>query len=253
MVETMNAFQAIVDNQFVKDVFHDALELQRDLYDPEQVIDIIATPKRKLTELESYLSHCGFSIAHLLNHIEQLCKIPSYIMKNRSNEFTKRYGVTRIDDVTYHYENFIIRYKSTEDRVLQMCNAVFHLGISSTDVNYKLIIDNAHIANHSIYNSIKQLQKTCNLYGSDRNRIIHQHSIMDKDLRKVEFMLNSSRGRNEYSGWAKSRYIKLINEFVEHKAPEMENNILTLFAGITNVIEGCKGEYKEKIIMLRNQ
>lgn len=253
MIETIEKLKLITDHALTKKIFSNAISLQQDLYDPSQAFELEPKSKREFTELEYYSTRCGFTLSHLLGLLDQIIKIPAYILKYRSNDITKKYGVTRIDDVIYNYENFIIKYKSIEDRILLFCTAVYHLGINSSDVNYKLVIDNAHITSKDdITKDIKELHKQVNVYGSQRNKIIHQHSIANADLRKIEGMLIISRSDAELKQFAKSRYRILINDFVNNTVPEIENNLLKMFDVIISIFNRCEIEYDRKFKGLSN-
>lgn len=254
MIETIAKLKHITDHSLTKKIFSDAMSLQQDLYDPSQAFELESKSKREFTELEYYSTRCGFTLSHLLGLLDQITKIPSYMLKYRSNDITRKYAVTRIDDVTYHYENFIIKYKSIEDRILLFCTAIYHLGINSSDVNYKLVIDNSHITSKdNITKHIKELHKQVDVYGSQRNKIIHQHSIANADLRKIEGMLILSRSDDELKQFAKSRYRILINDFVTNAVPEIEKYLLRLFEIIIAIFNCCQIEYDRKFKSLSDR
>jgi len=253
MIQTIEKLKIITNHNLTKKIFSDAISLHQDLYDPSQVFELEPKPKREFTELEYYSTCGGFTLSHLVGSLDQIIKIPAYILKYRSNGITKKYGVTRIDDVSYNYENFIIRYKSVEDRILHFCTAIYHLGINSSDVNYKLIINNAHITSKDdITKAIKDLHKQIDVYGSQRNKIIHQQSIANADLRKIEGMLILSRSDDDLKRFAKSKYRILINDFVNNVVPEIEDNLLKMFDIINTIFNCCEIEYDRKFRGLNN-
>jgi len=252
MINTIEKLKSINNHILAKMVFSDAITFDADLYDLDQVFEVEPKPKMEFSELEFYSIRCGYTLSNLLGLLEQIVKIPSFIIKYRSNDITKKYGITRLDDITYNFENYIIKYKSLEDRVLLFVNAIFHIGIDSNAVNYKLIIDNAHIKSNNIRVAIIDLHKQIDIFGSQRNKIIHQHSIADSNLRKIEGMLIVSRSDDEIRKYARNQYRTLIKEFAEKMVPELEQKNIDVIGIIVRIFDCCTDEYKKQIKMLKN-
>jgi len=254
MIRTKVIYEEITSSDLTKKIFTDAMEANKDLYDPTDLFEIDPQPKRNLTEYEFYLTRCGFTLSHLLSILDQSIKIPAYIAKYCSSDFTKKYGITRIDDLVYHYENYIIKLKSIEDRALIFINAIFHFGLNSRDVNYNLIIKNSHISSNSnLLAILKKLHKKIDQSGNQRNRIIHQNSIADPDLRKIEGMLILSRSATEIRNITKSRYMALIKKFVEVKVPEIENNYIEILGLLKEIFNLCLKKYQEIVSNLNGE
>ena len=252
MINTIKEFKNINNHTLTQKIFSDAIAFDTDLYDLDQTFEVEPISKREFSELEFYSIRCGYTLSHLLGLLDQIVKIPAFIIKYRFNDITKKYGITRLDDVTYNYENYIIKYKSLEDRILLFINAIFHIGIDSNTVNYKLIIDNAHIKSNSIRFAIIDLHKQIDFFGSQRNKIIHQHSIADSNLRKIEGMLLVSRSDDEIKKYARNQYRMLIKEFAEKKVPELEQNTIDVIRLIVKLFGCCEDEYRKQTKLLKS-
>lgn len=97
------------------------------------------------------------------------------------------------------------------------------------------------------YRSNELIDNYCNRYGFQRNKIIHQHSILDEDLRHIELMLNVSRQQDsEYKIFASSEYRVLIKEFVKKKVPEINDFLSNILDKIVVLLDSLEPIYKTK-------
>lgn len=190
----------------------------------------------ELTEYEYYIIQSGHRLANLISLFEQILHIPAYLSKYERTNSMKRLKITRFHYTKYHLENFIIRSNSILDRALQLSSFVSHTGINEKDVNFKLITRNAHIKNTEVKKALSNLQQQCNIYGSDRNEIIHQRNLLNEKLREIQLMLIISKEDKEFSKFANSQYRLLMKEFMDGKIPEIiefcniiSDDILNLF------------------------
>lgn len=253
MNNSRKSLKKVFEHQLLDQVTLDAVLATKDLYEPNQLLKVSPKLKRKLTEYEFYLSNCGYTIAQFATICNQIVMIPAYIKEYYRTKAMRSYGVTRLHDIAYHYENFIIRTKSLDDRVLQLCNAIFHLGINKKDVNFNLIINNSHILSSSILTQIKDIHNFCDQYGNQRNQIIHQHSILDEDLRRIELMLNTSRrGEPDLKIFAQSQYRRLIKEYVNENLPQLDDFLSKLLIKIYKLFDSLEIIYQMKKKELKN-
>ncbi|MFC1650897.1 Cthe_2314 family HEPN domain-containing protein [Candidatus Latescibacterota bacterium] len=240
----------IYEHELVDHILRDAMNATKDLYESGSTLKVLPKPIRPLTQYESYLNSCGISMSHLITILEQIVMLPAYIEEYSSTKAMRRSKITRLNDIAYHYENFIIRAKSIDDRILQLCNSIFHLGYGQNDVNFSLVLNNSHIKSSDISDNIKDIHNCCDIFGSQRNKIIHQHSLLDEDLRKIELMLHASRNEGEYKIFARSHYRSLIKEFANKKVPEMNDFISNLMILIIELLNSLQNIYEEKKKML---
>jgi hypothetical protein len=222
VISTKKKYVTIFSKELVAKCLSEALKVNQYLYDKSAILERDPTPIRDPNEYEYYVGACSFSISHLLTLLEQLVIIPAYLLEYGQTKSMKKYSINRLMDISYHVENFIIRAKSVDDYLLQVYNSIFHLGNSLANVNYNVIINNAHLTSTDVLLQIKKVHKVCEEYSSERNKIIHQHSMIDIDLRKIELMLRLSRSDSDYKSGARMQYIYNINRYIEYKVPEME-------------------------------
>jgi hypothetical protein len=243
VVKTKKAYGKIQLSKFVTECMIDTVNMNKKLYDADSYFDDNAEPKREITEYEYYIGQCGFTVSHLLILLEKLLIIPGYLLEYGQTKSMKKYNINRLQDVSYHIENFIIRAKSIDDYLLQIYNAVFHLGNSPGNVNFNVIINNVHIKSTRSIDQIKKVHKLCEEYSSERNKIIHQQNILDKDQKRIELMLSMSRSESEYKTGARMQYVNLIGKYIDYKVPEMELFINELFDQIYILFESLYEVY----------
>ena len=97
-------------------------------------------------EDEFYVMKVGFATAHMLTWCQQL---DDAIELLTNFDYSKRINTNRSAHFTYNLENYLIRINSVFDRVLQLVNAVFHIGTNDEHVRYDAIINNVHVVHYS--------------------------------------------------------------------------------------------------------
>lgn len=244
-MRTIQLFEAVTTHELASTLFEDAANLGTDLYDPQQLLEVDPTPKRDFTEIEYYVSSCGFSLAHLLNRLNQLIHIPAYLREYKRTPDFRRYKITRLDVISYHYENYIIKVRSVADLSLQLIASVFHLGLPRHRVKSDVVLSNAHVISSTASDKLKSLMRALESYGPQRNEIVHQHSILHPHLRRIELMLNVSRLNNEYRVHGRTRYISLLNQFVSDSVPEIENSVEALLSQVSELFELLMPVYRK--------
>ena len=135
-----------------------------------------------LSEHDHYIQQTVFYHSHLLT----LCQQMENAIELLTNFDYSKKKVSRIEHLIYNVENFIIRVKPLLDRVSQLINAVFHLGLQAKDVKSGLILRNIHLNNSKVGSLYKDLEKTLSVYSANRNSITHKHSYLDEELKMLE-------------------------------------------------------------------
>ena len=106
-----------------------------------------------------------------------------------SNINDSKRETSSIAHIVYNIENYIIRLSSLTDRILQIINAVFYLGINKRDINERVVIENLKEESVTeITKHFNEFKKILNSYSSERNTIVHRHSYLDTQLRYIQVL-----------------------------------------------------------------
>lgn len=183
----MSGFSKLDDNAFLLSVLKDGEEAFSEIK-----IDRLATeiPEDiELTEYQYYVHKVGFYLVHTISWCKQL----DLAIDLLSNFDYSKKNASRADHLIYNIENYLIRIKSVHDRILQLVNAVFHLCINEANVNHGVIVSNYKVQHRpEIHRSVKNISKYLNEHEQIRHTLIHRHSLIDKNLKKIElFYLNN--------------------------------------------------------------
>jgi hypothetical protein len=144
-------------------------------------------------ELQFYIMRVGFSLSHALGWVEQLHYAVHFMTDFGYGKKAKDLGIKRPAHLLYNIENYLIRLQSVYDRCLQLTNAVFHICTSDELVNHGLIVSNLHVSRTPVPKLLKAVKKTIEDHAQDRHKLIHRHSHMDPELRKIELLYMHSK------------------------------------------------------------
>lgn len=185
-----------------------------------------AVPNRDISEAEFHTLATAFAVAHLLGALEHLTRVPAYIRQYRRTPALANAGATRASDLVYHLEGFLVRTVGLRDRTLQLCSAVCHTGLALNSVNPRAISTNSIATSTGISTKLKELEKLCSPYSQARNQVVHQHGLLDEDIRLLEGLLLASRvleiPRRYAAGAA---YRRMVRDLAEQKSEEIESFI----------------------------
>lgn len=242
--------------KYYEEPFYKLLEEDSKKYLHEIKYDIknIELDESNLDELQYYIHGVGFSLIYLFRLCQQLelavelLSIYSYKNKTKNDSFN------RIDHIIYNIENYIIRFHSLDDRILQLINKVFHLTIHEDDVVRTVILKNYKVSRTNIPSLYKPLKNHILKFNQDRNTIIHHHSFLDKDLRKLElfYYAELDTKKDDYLKYFRAQ--KLRDYLKEEKNKFIVNNgkafklISTLLTGLQNIYLKERNRL-EKIVM----
>jgi len=177
----MRSFAKLDENIFLLSVLEDAEEAFSDIK-----VDELATELPEdieLTEYQYYIQKVGFYLVHTISWCKQL----DLAIELLSNFDYSKKNASRADHLIYNVENYLIRIKSVHDRVLQLVNAVFHLCINEANVNHGVIVSNYKVQHRpEVHRSVKSIRKFLSDHEQIRHTLIHKHSMVDQDLKKIE-------------------------------------------------------------------
>lgn len=147
------------------------------------------------SEIEFYINNSSFYLVHLISLLEQL-KNAVELFSNYN--YNKKDGVDRGKHLVYNYENYLIRVISISDRLLQLVNAVFYLGVNEKSVSERNILNNDKVIITELPLKFKELNKVLNKFKGDRNKVIHIHSYVKKKLKQIEMFYHPEITKNYF-------------------------------------------------------
>jgi len=210
-----------------------------------------------LDEQQFYITRVGFSIAHAITWLEQLNHAVYFIGDFKYGGKAKQEGVNRVHHLIYNIENYLIRLQSVYDRMLQLVNRVFHICTSDELVSHSLIVSNLHVARTKVPKVLRNLRKRIEPLAKVRNDVIHKHSLIDKDLRRLDlfYMHTEStwRPRNDRMPFKNLAYVRsqLMKKVSTAKRAEFEATNSDLFAAVEPLFNELLAEYERQKKRLR--
>lgn len=201
-----------------------------------------------LDERQFYLHNVGFYLVHTLAWCRQLDLAVEFLSVF---DYSKKITATRADHLIFNIENYIVRLTSVHDRTLQLVNAVFHLCINEEHVAHGLVISNYKVAHRpEIVAKIKAIKKCLDDYAQSRHTLIHRHSYLDADLKRVERMYMVDLG-NPKTSTERLRNLKVfraryLSDFVKKKKKDFAGVNSKLCEHVDALLTALRGEYERQ-------
>jgi hypothetical protein len=240
----MNKFRELDENVFSVSVLNDG-EIAFSAFE----VDKLATDlpaDLELSEYQYYVQKVGFYLVNTISWCKQL----DLAIELLSNFDYSKKEASRVDHLIYNIENYLIRIKSVHDRVLQLVNAVFHLCINEANVNNGVIVSNYKVQHRpEILKAVKAISKYLREHEQIRHTLIHRHSLIDKDLKKIElFYLNNFEHIDEDEQVKAYKYVRTehLKRFLSDKKSEFRGINSTLLALINALFIVLKPEYERQ-------
>ncbi len=222
----VNHFDKIISHEFVKELSADAIELFKKRKIDLKNIDFVPDPP--FDEREYYIHSLGFSTVHFLALCQQL-NLSIELLTNFN--YKKGNSINRAAHLIYNIENYFIRFLSVNDRLLQLINASFHLLINESDVSPNVILRNYKVSRTKIPRIFKPIKKYVVKHQENRNVIVHRHSYLDPELRKIEIIYSTNyeemkiKDRKTY----KTFRAQYLSKYLKKKKMEFSKNNNELF------------------------
>lgn len=232
------------ENVFIKQLMNDSIEISKGR--KVNVFDIEFTEKPNFSEYEFYIHNTGFYTSNLLMLFRQL----EFAIEFLTNyNYGKQVQANRIDHLAYNIENYIIRISSVLDRTLQVINAVFHLCIHETHVNERLILKNLKVSRTKTHIHYNKLKSVVNSYSGDRNTIVHRHSYLHKEIRKLylyydEFLTKELCENDETNEPFILQRKKILTDFVVDKKKEFSKCNHDIYSQLTGLFDEMSIHYE---------
>jgi hypothetical protein len=240
----MSKFSELDKNPFLVSVLKDGEVAFSDIE-----VDKLATvlPEDiELSEYQYYVQKVGFYLVNTISWCKQL----DLAIELLSNFDYSKKEASRADHLIYNVENYLIRIKSVHDRVLQLVNAVFHLCINEANVNHGVIVSNYKVQHRpEILKAVKAISKYLSEHEQIRHTLIHRHSLIDKDLKKIElFYLNNFEHIDDEDQVKAYKYVRTehLKKVLSEKKSEFREINSTLFTLINALFLELNSEYERQ-------
>lgn len=244
----MSNFSKLDENDFLVSVLQDGEVAFSDIKVERLAIEI--PEDVELTEFQYYIQKVGFYLVNTISWCKQL----DLAIELLSNFDYSRKETTRAEHLIYNVENYLIRIKSVHDRVLQLVNAVFHLCINEANVNHGVIVSNYKVQHRpEILKAIKAVSKYLSEHEQIRHTLIHRHSLLDKDLKKIElFYMNNFEHIDDEAQVKAYKYVRTehLKRFLNDKKSEFRKINSELYKLVNTLFIELKPEYdrQKKIV-----
>ncbi|MGI2226312.1 Cthe_2314 family HEPN domain-containing protein [Shewanella frigidimarina] len=240
----MSKFSELDENAFLVSVLKEGEIAFSDIE-----VDKLATELPEdieLSEYQYYIQKVGFYLVNTISWCKQL----DLAIELLSNFDYSKKETSRADHLIYNVENYLIRIKSVHDRVLQLVNAVFHLCINEANVNHGVIVSNYKVQHRpEIIKAVKAISKYLSEHEQIRHTLIHRHSLIDKDLKKIElFYLNNFEHIDDEAQVKAYKYVRTehLKKVLSEKKSEFREINSTLFTLINALFLELNAEYERQ-------
>ena len=242
---SMDKLLRLKEHEFIKTLFADAQVIAKGRKFKMTDIEL---PDDTFFEWEYHIHNVGFYTMHLLHLCNQLSSAIDFI-SNYSYKDTKS-TAKRIEHLEYNLENFIIRLASTKDRTLQVVNAVFHIGMDEGDVSDRTMMNNLKVIRTKLPSLFLKLTKGIKKFSGERNTIVHRHTYLDKEIRKLhifysDFILGNSIENKFDKNTFKHFRTERLKGFLLKKKNEMNEVIESLFSVLFEIFTVLSVEYSK--------
>jgi hypothetical protein len=230
-------YDSIVKHPFVDDILKRGMEVSKAIEKPNG-FKVGKKFSRTPMEHEYYCLEIGFCLSHLLSVMQQMEHSILFMSNFSPSETMKKAGVTRSNHLLWSVENYIIRTQTVYDRLLVLVDRLFNIQNQANRISHESIVTNVHIARSEIPIYLKPVKNSVKKYYRDRNAIIHEYSLIDEELRRIEAysILTSNPDYPDYKNKNLSEDLKWhIREFVKKRKREFSRINKKMFESIANL------------------
>lgn len=205
----------------------------------------------ELNELQFYVMGVGFSLSHTLGWVQQLHQAVHFMTDFRYGKKATDAGVNKSHHLLYNVENYLIRMVSVYDRCLQLTNAVFHICMSADLVNHGAIVSNLHVSRTDVPKLLKAVKKAIKNEEQERHKLVHRHSHMDPELRRIELFYMHRKetwetdSKYPYENLVHTRG-QLVKKFTARRKKEFEAINSELVGALGPLFDGLLVEYRRQ-------
>lgn len=143
-------------------------------------------PRSHLNTAERYVLGVLVSAGEVVAVLDQLVYAVDSLSGYRRPKRAHSHYATRAQHVAYHLENHVIRAAALGERVLQLINVAFSLGLPNRACTWLAIAENAHVKSANVFESLGALRKFLGSKRTTRNIVVHQRGYSDDELHEIE-------------------------------------------------------------------
>lgn len=214
------------------------------------VVKIQPIYNREPNEHEFFMLSVARTMSYLLSCCEQLEQIPVMLKTHRQTNTLQKADITRPHLISYHLENHLIRMEGLMDRLLKLLDATFHLMNDPSQCRWQTISRNRKIQASTLLPHLKSLRRMLDRHSAQRNDVVHHHSLMDDDLRRIEMFELLVRWKEVDGVIPVDHLPDLIKEstadFLRSKTGEIEALNEELSVGLLKVLDELGAYYKRE-------
>ncbi|MDH1291376.1 Cthe_2314 family HEPN domain-containing protein [Comamonas terrigena] len=246
---TIDEFQ---QHQLIQEAFQDGVDIQNTL--GLKLTDDLPEDTT-LDELQFYIIRVGFATAHALGWVQQLHHAVHFMTEFKYGRKADDAGVNKSHHLLYNVENYLIRMVSIYDRCLQLTNSVFHLCISEELVNHGAVVSNLHVSRTDVPKLLKAVRKAIKDEEQERHKLIHRHSHIDPELRRIELFYMQSE-----AAWGSDHKVpfkslvhmrgQLVKMYTSRRKAEFEAVNAELVNSMAPLFDGLLVEYRRQKVRL---
>lgn len=184
---------------------------------------------------EEYIIKVTFSLDDLINLINQIDFAIKFLCEINHKSFLEKDDLTKLDWLLYNIENYLIRVSSINDRVLNLINIVFDLGVKESNGKYSKINDKLKNHDSKIMEIYKKLYEYLEKCINDRDSIIHKKSYSAEEAPELDrlhvFLLTNDLHMKEYN------YLEPLKDLYGKELEKFKNEKVELFQQINKEIK----------------
>ncbi len=204
-----------------------------------------------LDELQFYVTRVGFALSHALGWAQQLHHAVHFMTDFKYGKKADEAGVRRSHHLLFNVENYLIRMVSMYDRCLQLANAVFHLCMSDELVNHGAIVSNLQVSRTEVPKLLKAVRKAIKDEEQERHKLIHRHSHMDPELRRIELLYmhtEATWGTDRRFPYKNLLHVRgqLVKKYTVRRKQEFEAINDQLVSALGPLFDGLLHEYRRQ-------
>lgn len=143
-------------------------------------------PARDYLPHEEYGKEVLLAALELETILRQLVQVSAFMSGFRLTQDLKANGISRLDHIIYHLENFLIRITGCFDRCLILVNVALDLGNEPEDCRYGLIQRNKHVARLGLLGPLGEINGIVKPYRESRNVVAHRQRHSEPELGTLE-------------------------------------------------------------------
>jgi hypothetical protein len=190
------------------------------------------------TEFEEYNISILQKISNLINTLEQLNFIPTFIQEYDTNDNLKKNGINHENYIQYHIENHFLKISSILEQSVILIGEIHNLGIPTKLISLRHLKENKHTKEAPSINILKELDKSIQHLKSKRNKIVHGGEYSDPEM--TELIVNDLFDKIDLPKVSDIG----INDIIKTKIEFLQNNNENILEFVDLLFQCIEVEFK---------